>query len=262
MTTCSRVSDSSSIGPWPGRSATSRRWGHRLGGRWLRRWPSTGSWLVSWNVLWRLGRRRGRRREVLAVADALGHYERALDLWERVADPESVAGVERPDLLERAAEVASGGGEHELSHPLRRCRDRRVGAHRRGAGQIGLLCEQKTWYLGSGRPRRTSCWSGPSAPCRARAARTADPGTRRACSAAHANALVHRRSATRRRPWSRQAALEAARRVRGPRSRRPAPTHALGICLLMTSTDPEAGIREFEQALGDRPRDRRCRERR
>ena len=47
--------------------------------------------------------------------DVWGHYDRALELWDRVADPGAVAGVGRPALLEHAAEVASGAGEHDLA---------------------------------------------------------------------------------------------------------------------------------------------------
>jgi RNA polymerase sigma factor (sigma-70 family) len=54
-------------------------------------------------------------REVLAVAEALDQYQRALDLWDRVANPETVAGVARSALLESAADVASGAGEHDLA---------------------------------------------------------------------------------------------------------------------------------------------------
>jgi predicted ATPase len=63
-------------------------------------------------------------RDVVAVADALGHYERALELWDRVADPETLAGIERPALLERAAEVAQRCRRTRSRHPLSRRRHR------------------------------------------------------------------------------------------------------------------------------------------
>jgi DNA-binding CsgD family transcriptional regulator/tetratricopeptide (TPR) repeat protein len=43
---------------------------------------------------------------IYAYAEALHHYERALDLWDRVADAETRAGVDRMEVLERAARVA------------------------------------------------------------------------------------------------------------------------------------------------------------
>ena len=104
---------------------------------------------------------------MLAVADALGHYERALALWDRVADPETVAGVERPVLLERAAEAASGAGEHDLAI---RYVDAAIGelehapAPRRR--RLGLLCERKTWYLGRAGRWAESLEMRPSAPWR------------------------------------------------------------------------------------------------
>jgi tetratricopeptide (TPR) repeat protein len=43
--------------------------------------------------------------QLLALAEAARHYEHALELWEEVDDPEGSAGVDRPELLRRAAEV-------------------------------------------------------------------------------------------------------------------------------------------------------------
>jgi predicted ATPase len=80
--------------------------------------------------------------EVVALPGALAHYERALALWDRVADPETVTGVERTVVLERAAEAASGAGEfdHAIGYI-----DAAIGAleHTPGASvQLGLLCER------------------------------------------------------------------------------------------------------------------------
>jgi DNA-binding CsgD family transcriptional regulator len=47
---------------------------------------------------------------VHAFAEAAAHYERALDLWERVDEAEAVAGMPRLTLLERAAETLLQGG--------------------------------------------------------------------------------------------------------------------------------------------------------
>lgn len=42
---------------------------------------------------------------VLALAEAARHYDHAIELWEEVGDPEALTGVDRPELLSRAAEV-------------------------------------------------------------------------------------------------------------------------------------------------------------
>src|SRR5262249_7127734 len=46
-----------------------------------------------------------------AFAETQGHCERALSLWDRVPDAESVTGIDRVALLERAA-VAAVRAEH------------------------------------------------------------------------------------------------------------------------------------------------------
>lgn len=186
-------------------------------------------------------------RDVIAVADALGHYERALALWDQVADAATVAGVERPILLQRAAEVASGAGEHD--HAIRNI-EAAIGElleHTATApSRIGLLCALKSHYLWrAGRVAEWLDWTG-----RAIEIVPAEPPTegRAAVLAGRANALAT--EAERYEDASRlaAAALEAARRA-GARKPEAGARTALGICLLMTSTDPDAGIREFEQVL-------------
>jgi DNA-binding CsgD family transcriptional regulator/tetratricopeptide (TPR) repeat protein len=49
--------------------------------------------------------------EVYAHAEALTQYERALDLWDRVENPEQVAGTDAVELRVRAAEAANALGE-------------------------------------------------------------------------------------------------------------------------------------------------------
>ena len=49
--------------------------------------------------------------EVYAHAEALTQYERALTLWDRVEDPEQVAGTDAVEVRVRAAEAASALGE-------------------------------------------------------------------------------------------------------------------------------------------------------
>jgi DNA-binding CsgD family transcriptional regulator/tetratricopeptide (TPR) repeat protein len=45
-----------------------------------------------------------------AFAEADRHYQRALELWEQVTDPDRLAGLDRVDLLARAAEAAAQSG--------------------------------------------------------------------------------------------------------------------------------------------------------
>jgi DNA-binding CsgD family transcriptional regulator/tetratricopeptide (TPR) repeat protein len=183
-------------------------------------------------------------REMLAVADALGHYERALELWDRVAGPEAVAGVERPVLLERAAEVASGAGEHDRAT---RYVDAAIGELEHAAAkstQLGLLYAQRFDYLWrAGREADLLEWTE-----RAVALVPSEPPTagRAAVLAQHAVALASVGERYEEAAQVATAALEAARRADARKQEAQAHT-ALGICLAMTSTDPEAGIREFEQ---------------
>ena len=52
------------------------------------------------------------RSDLAAYHEALKMYERALELWDQVADPESVAGP-RATVLKHAATAASNAGEDE-----------------------------------------------------------------------------------------------------------------------------------------------------
>jgi class 3 adenylate cyclase/tetratricopeptide (TPR) repeat protein len=183
--------------------------------------------------------------EVFALPGALGHYQRALALWDRVADPETVAGVERPVLLERAADAASGAGEHD--HAIR-CVDAAIGEleHTPGASvQVGLLCERKAWYLG---------WAGGwgeslESARRAVALVPAEPPTRARARVLAVLALALS-IGERYDEASRVAVanLDAARSS-GARKQEGEAHLTLGVSLLMTGTDPEAAIDEYEQAL-------------
>ncbi|MDQ6616961.1 MAG: AAA family ATPase, partial [Actinomycetota bacterium] len=55
---------------------------------------------------------------IYGFAEAQRHYERAIELWDRVVDAAGVAGMDRLDLLERAAEVAYLAGEHRRASDL------------------------------------------------------------------------------------------------------------------------------------------------
>jgi DNA-binding CsgD family transcriptional regulator/tetratricopeptide (TPR) repeat protein len=185
-------------------------------------------------------------REVVAVAAALGHYQQALELWDRVADPEAVTGIGRSVLLEGAAEVASGAGEHERAM---RYVDDAIGELEHTAAapiQIGLLYERKAWYLSwAGRMGEFAEWTG-----RAVALVPSEPPTpgRAHVLAAHALALTVGRARYEEGSPVAAAALVAARRA-GARKDEVLAHNVLGICRVMTSTDPQAGIREFDHAL-------------
>jgi tetratricopeptide (TPR) repeat protein len=49
--------------------------------------------------------------QVFAFAEARRHYERALEVWDQVADAAALAGMSRVELLRHAAEAASLGGD-------------------------------------------------------------------------------------------------------------------------------------------------------
>jgi len=59
-------------------------------------------------------------RAVFAPAEALGHLNAAIELWERVPDPASVAGIDLVDLNLRAAAAASDSGEFRRAVSLAR----------------------------------------------------------------------------------------------------------------------------------------------
>jgi DNA-binding CsgD family transcriptional regulator/tetratricopeptide (TPR) repeat protein len=62
--------------------------------------------------------RAGREAErVYAHPEALRHFQRALELWERAA-PQARAGLDQAELAERAAEAASAAGEAQLAIAL------------------------------------------------------------------------------------------------------------------------------------------------
>ena len=59
-------------------------------------------------------------KRVLAFSEAKRHFERALELWDRVADAEERAGCDRVDLLRHAAAAAAHAGETARSLALAR----------------------------------------------------------------------------------------------------------------------------------------------
>lgn len=182
--------------------------------------------------------------DVLAVSSALGHYERALALWDRVADPGTVAGVERHVLLERAAYVASGDGQHDRAVDYIDAAFSELNETNAPGRVVGLLCTRKSEYLGrAGRTDEWLEWTG-----RALALVPSEPPTPELADvlAWHASALVAGAERYEEAAMVASAALEAARRA-GARKQEAWAHSALGMCLSMTNTDPEAGIGEFEQ---------------
>ncbi len=67
-----------------------------------------------------LTRAAGDATAMFAPAEALHHLTEAIELWDRVPDAVSVAGVDRVDLLLRAAEAASNSGEYRHAVSLAR----------------------------------------------------------------------------------------------------------------------------------------------
>jgi DNA-binding CsgD family transcriptional regulator/tetratricopeptide (TPR) repeat protein len=62
----------------------------------------------------------GAAAAIYGFAEAQRHYERAIEVWEKVARPHEIVGLRRSDLFERAAEVAHLAGEHRrASHLIR-----------------------------------------------------------------------------------------------------------------------------------------------
>jgi DNA-binding CsgD family transcriptional regulator/tetratricopeptide (TPR) repeat protein len=81
-----------------------------------------------------------------AFAEALHHYERALELWERVPDADSLFLGDRASLLERAAEMAVLNGEYPRAVELGRAA---VAAIPEGIDDArrGLFHERLRWFL-------------------------------------------------------------------------------------------------------------------
>jgi DNA-binding CsgD family transcriptional regulator/tetratricopeptide (TPR) repeat protein len=55
---------------------------------------------------------------IYAYAAAFHHYERALELWDRVIDAETRAGVDRVEVLQRAARAADACSDHDRALAL------------------------------------------------------------------------------------------------------------------------------------------------
>lgn len=87
-----------------------------------------------------------RAAELLGFAEAHEHLEHALELWDRVDDPQGAAGLDRPALLETAARFAAAAGEQARAAALVRVAlddlDPASAIDRRGE-----LHDRLYWYL-------------------------------------------------------------------------------------------------------------------
>ena len=75
-------------------------------------------------------------------AESQAHYERALELWDRVSDAEARAGTDYLTLSRSAAEAANLAGDHGRASALIR-----AAIERAGTGRAGLLWERLGRYL-------------------------------------------------------------------------------------------------------------------
>ena len=113
----------------------------------------------------------------LGFAEARAHYERALELWERVADVEVRAGLDLVALTLRAAEVANLAGDHGRAAAL--IRERAAGRRRRDQRRAAVGAPGALPVGGRRQPDRARGLRGGGAPGAGRSRRRR-PG--RACS--------------------------------------------------------------------------------
>jgi DNA-binding CsgD family transcriptional regulator/tetratricopeptide (TPR) repeat protein len=85
-------------------------------------------------------------RDVFGPAEAYHHLTQAIELWDRVPDAAAVAGIDRPELLLRAAQAASDSGE--ARHAASLARDA-VGAIDAAAAPLraAVAYERLAWFL-------------------------------------------------------------------------------------------------------------------
>ena len=79
--------------------------------------------------------------DAYAFAQALVEYEHALDIWDQLADPEGVAGIDRIELLRRTARSAHLVVRGSAGHRLAARGHRAVPRHADGT-RTGVLLEQ------------------------------------------------------------------------------------------------------------------------
>ena len=146
---------------------------------------------------------------VSAPAEAYRHLTQAMELWDRVPDAPAVAGVDRVDLLLRAAEAASNSGEFRRAATL--AEEATVSVDARAAPlRAAVAYERLGDYLVEVNDRESAV----AACCRAVELVPADPPTplRARVTAALAHALVFARRYQQARGWCDEA-LAAARQA-------------------------------------------------
>jgi DNA-binding NarL/FixJ family response regulator len=183
--------------------------------------------------------------EVFAYADALQHFERALELWDVVDEPASVAGADHPELLASAAEVASAIGQDERGIDHVSAAIAEADASGESPTRIGLLHLRRAIYLGrAGRDgdmedalRRAVAIVPSEPPSAARAEALAILAGDLMAASRYVEAL----------PGA-EAALDVARQV-GARKIEATARDAIGSCLCSLGHDLDRGIDELQQAL-------------
>jgi predicted ATPase len=153
---------------------------------------------------------------VHAYAEVLGHYERALELWDRVADAQARAGIDHVEVLPRAAEAAIVTGDDRRALALIDRALREVDPVAEPV-RAALLHERRGFYLGVAQPPRARFEALSEA---VRLVPTDPPSTARArLSASYAEALfspcaLGKRSWPARRRWPWPASLAPPARWR------------------------------------------------
>jgi DNA-binding NarL/FixJ family response regulator len=182
---------------------------------------------------------------VYAYADALRHYERALELWDRVSEPSSIRATDRPALLARAAEVASAVGQDERAIGYIEAAITELEASSGPPSRIGVLYHRLGWYLTrDGRDSESY-----EAVHRAEGLIPAEPPT---AERAHVLAILagdlmvagHYSEARR----DAETALGVALRA-GARKQEAAARTVIGAALVSSGENIDLGLQEFQRAL-------------
>jgi DNA-binding CsgD family transcriptional regulator/tetratricopeptide (TPR) repeat protein len=85
---------------------------------------------------------------VYAFEDARRHFERAIELWDQVPGAGEVTGIDRVDLLRRAAEASVLTGSYRRAIELGRAAiDAAEHLPERDLGRVGELLERLRWFL-------------------------------------------------------------------------------------------------------------------
>ncbi len=180
---------------------------------------------------------------MFAFAEARRHYERALELWPRVADAEVVAGSGLTDVLERASDAAAYEGDYERA--LERVEQAlRTVDPETAPAEAGALREKQRWLL----------WEAGDAEAAAAAVAEAlrlipeePPSNARARVLAHAAGLEMMAG------HPRQALAGAREAIRVARAASALPEEAIGLGVegwaVATLGDVESGVASFREGM-------------